>query len=196
MGWLSEADRMELKDIRGWAGMQSVPREIKVNTDNELSIWPAEECKLLRKELLIEKTSFDAEEEKVLLASSLRAGEIYVRLDTGDKSGVVLYLFADEKGREETKLIYDGETGTLTLDRDCSSLYCEVDKTQINCPLKCCRELELRIFIDHSSIEVFVCHQATITARVYPKLEQSDHIYFEKHGDVTVKELKIWEAGI
>lgn len=201
IGWLAEADRENLTCVSGWAGIQSIPREVSVNTDGELSVKPVEEYLSLRQECLCslhnctKDTDFagsDMKENAKIAVSD--TAEILLRAHADSSSSFVLRFFADEEGREETRLGFDGASGKLVLDRSRSSLYDEVDKTEISCHIDSA-EPDLHIFLDRSSVEIFVCGHTTMTARVFPSLDQSCGIYLERQGNVELKELEIWQLS-
>lgn len=197
MGWISEADRPAASGVNGWAGMQSLPREVTEEADGTLRIRPAEECEMLRGKLLANEHAcvpFQTEERRIRLASS-RAAEFLLHAEVGEEGRLFLSFFSEEEGREETQLVYNGKTHRLTLDRSRSSLWEGVNQRELSCCLAPVRELEIRVYIDHSVMEVFACGQETITARVYPKLPESTGIYIQGQGEVRIRDLKIWELS-
>ncbi|MDC7286365.1 glycoside hydrolase family 32 protein [Blautia schinkii] len=203
MGWISEADGLELSQTKGWAGMQSLPREIHMDKEGKLSIWPVEECCMLRKKSLFTSCRKGRENTagsmfkngRCLLAESWEA-EIYLRVRNGLCGNIQISFLADGFGKEETNIILDSEAGQIRLDRSLSSQHSSPDKSDICCDWMPEKETELRMFIDHSSVEVFVDRVTTITARVYPKLEESCKIFISGNGEACVEEMNIWELGL
>ena len=56
--------------------------------------------------------------------------------------------------------------------------------------------LELRIFIDRSIIEIFANERQCITQRIYPTREDSTGIeLFSKGSSMTVKSLQAWDMA-
>lgn len=54
--------------------------------------------------------------------------------------------------------------------------------------------LTLHIFIDHSSVEVFVNEgQATLTSRIYPTSEKRTLFLFAENGALRVDQLDYWQ---
>lgn len=193
IGWIAEADRAELKDISGWAGMQSLPREIYFTQKGELRIRPAAECLQLRKEQIYYQK--DLRGDHIWTCESA-AAEILLRASIRASSRLELELFTDPDGDEKTRLYYDEMESSLILDRGTSSLYTEVGKQVVSCHVDQTDLLELRIFLDHSSIEVFANEQKTLTARVYPKKRTSNGIVIKTVRNAVIKEISIWNLGL
>ncbi len=190
-GCLFEGDRLNSSMKRGWAGMQSLPRHVTLDND-KLHILPAEECLTLRKEILDclpseGKISCDQAEnrseelnsiETSVLQAQSTSCEISLKLhpQTGEKLTVQMFASADQT--EKTLLQIDYQSFQMTLDRSQSTLFEDVSTETITAPLpEDDMEAALRIFIDHSAIEIFydvAAHNSvTISARVFPLKEDS-----------------------
>jgi beta-fructofuranosidase len=57
-------------------------------------------------------------------------------------------------------------------------------------------KLEIRIFLDRSSIEVFCDGAASITARIYPSSFQLVPELFAAGGMLQVRNLEVWNIGV
>lgn len=202
IGWLSEADRAGLKHIRGWAGMQSVPRQVRLER-GQLFISPVEEALGLRQKMLFSleiKKEENKEENKALsgLLARGRALEICLSGIFREEGTLELGVFAKENGREETIIRCSRKEGGVTIDRTRSSLFADSVSEDVKAKLEPCHFelLCLRIYLDHSSLEIFVNDRVTLTARVYPSEEKSDGVYLRCMEGVELKELTIWELGL
>lgn len=93
--------------------------------------------------------------------------------------------------QEETTLLYQIENQKLTLDCTKSGKGEDgVRRTKVESN----QVLSLRVFIDRSSIEVFVNDgQATLTSRIYPKEERLGIELFTENGDAHVIDFTYWK---
>ena len=167
IGWMDmwESDMPTKKD--GWCGALTLPRELTLSSDNKIMMNPVEELKTLREECILEEKNIDVCENKSYeLKTNERMMEVNIRLDLSafeaDKVGVKI------KGiEEELSLNYNKNISELILE--CSK--CGKDKYGARkAILNKGQEISLRIFIDRSSVEVFVNNgEATMTSRIYPK---------------------------
>ena len=168
MGCLFEGDRLEAKRKRGWAGMQSLPREVTFQK-GKLCIHPASECRILRKEIL---NVMCKETKKISAFGNQLELELFYRpsVDTVVK----ITLLASENGDEKTVLVLDYARGQIYLNRRASTLYDDIATDDIMAPL-CLSdgEVSIDIFVDHSAIEVFYNNEITLSARVFTKKETS-----------------------
>ena len=172
IGCLFEGDRLNSKRERGWAGMQSLPREVTLQ-EGKLHIQPANECRMLRKEILNRM-----HEGTKKTSASGRQLELEVSYRPKADTVVKIVLLASADGDEKTILELDYARKRIFLNRKSSTLYDDVSKEDIVVPL--CpseQEVSVDIFVDHSAIEIFYNNEITLSARVFTKKE--DSIYSE-----------------
>lgn len=130
---------------------------------------------------------------------------INMTIPAGTKAGV--QFRASRDGREVTTLIYDPSTETLTLDRRNSSLIPQFIKTPgakeiyeakhflLNYSDKASEQLELRIFVDESLVEVYANSRTVLSTHVYPALLSSTEVRFVVEGSGEVEATgKIWSG--
>lgn len=154
-GWLREA-RPEAEQLAtGWSGVLSLPRVITAGPDGTPRFHPAPELEMLRRALIPKQTvAAIPGTDTVVPRATGAAIELLVRfrLTKATRYGVSVRRTPD--GAEQTRIVYDAERQTLG-----------------DAPLALARGeiLTLRVFVDHSVIEVFdgrgrACH----TYRTYP----------------------------
>jgi len=164
-GWLTEESRGNFRGIHGWSGVQSLPRELRLQ-DGRLCISPAGELALLR------GSCEKVDPHTLKPQTRSRSAEIEIAASGGSSLRLNVLMSPDE--REQTGIVYDGGTRTLTVDRSRSSLFDTV-KTPLSAKVESAGPLRLRVFIDHSTVEV--CANGTwISTRVYPAGADSDGI--------------------
>ena len=201
MGCLFEGDRLNSAMKRGWAGMQSLPRHVWME-EEDLRIWPADECRMLRQECLM-KGSLDQQRS---FDTQGRALEFVLSVKDDGKSVVILEFFCSE--HEKTVLEIDFAGREILLDRSLSTLNDDVTKEPLSAriPERTAdgmperklneaaeqaverdsdeaaerkldeaseRVVDIDIFLDHSAIEIFFDRILTMSARVFPSREES-----------------------
>ena len=188
LGCLFEGDRLMSGMKRGWAGMQSLPRHVWLEED-EMRVWPARECRLLRKQCLL---SGNIAHDQVMEVQG-RALEFRMTLRDDHKSRFYMELFCSEE--EGTVLIFDFGSRKILLDRSFSSLYEDITKEPIHLTMPETTDMtDIDIFLDHSSIEVFFDRSCTVSARVFPSREESVNHYIKKSpmdGKIEVFEMSL-----
>ncbi len=177
IGCLFEWDRMSCTYHRGWAGMQSLPREVFLEEDG-LHIRLAKECRKLRKKILYQglnqilhtsgdKVSEEGGQEQ-WLAACLQ-GEICCRVRLPENGRFGIKMFASWNGAEYTELIIDHTVHKILLDRSRSTQDVNVgtEQIEVKIPKGGC-DYHIDIVLDHSSVEIFINERYTISARVFP----------------------------
>lgn len=187
IGWLGLPGIDCITDENGWAHCLTLPRELKLKGDKLLQL-PAEELKRFRKEE--RSISFILRnEEKELVDFNEKTYEMICDFNnfTGEKIGIKLR----KSEGEETVFYYDLEEKKLVLDRSKSGrLYAEEYGVVRKCSMKC-DELRLHIYVDTSSVEIFVNNgEEVFTSRIFTK-EHSTGISFFADGSTSLK-ASIW----
>ena len=185
MGWLDmwESPMPEQRD--GWAGMLSLPREIRLGADNRLRMTPAEEVATLRGSYY------------PLLAQHLKNQSSPI---VGDAEAIELDLVWDMNSAtaesygialgEGLRIYVDAQAQRLVLERRYSQLLLEGSRSV---PLPAADRLALRIFIDRSSVEVFVNEgESCLSSRIYPQEAQRQLLMFANNGDATLSSGGYW----
>ena len=183
--WESEMPEQEYD----WAGAMTVPRELKLVNGRIIS-EPVPELKTLRKDsIAYEKILVQG--EQILKGISGDCLELDVSINPKKSSHFGLKLRVDKESEQETVLTYDVTNETLTFDRNRSGVGPGgVRKAPV--PLKN-QKLNLRIFMDKSSIEVFANDgEQVMTGRVYPN-ENATEIYLFANDEIEVNSLKKWD---
>ena len=189
VGWMGIPEEEESPTVmKGWLHCLTIVRQLYMK-NNKICQRPVEEIKLLRKN--------ETKYENVLINNKqIKLGGIY-----GDcfellcdfswenvlKFGVKLRC--DEEGEEETLLYYSTEEEKIVFDR-CKS---GSSKTGVRkCRIENCGKLTIRLFMDKSSVEIFVNDgEETFSSRIYPK-EESKNIVFYAEGGIVKVNINHW----
>lgn len=150
------------QDGHQWAGAMTLPREM-LEQDGRILFRPAEELKQYRGELF-EIRDMDLEGEAVLAAEG-DSYELETVFDAREAERFGLKLRVGEG--EQTVLSYTAGDQVFRLDRNRSGIGPKGER-ETEIPLKD-GKLHLHVFVDRSSVEVFLQGgEKVMTARIYP----------------------------
>ncbi|MCT2592427.1 GH32 C-terminal domain-containing protein [Streptomyces sp. N2-109] len=179
VAWMSDWSAKEPTRVNGWAGAQSIHRELFLTDEGKLGQRPvAEVAELATGDPVTTGPRTVTEPWKL---GSARTARLRTELDIGASTADTFALRLHSSSAEGTELRYEKSTGTLTLDTTDAgygtartwSTTARPDKHGI---------LRLDILLDRSSVEVFAGDGAALTARVHPRYEESQDIVFTTTG--------------
>lgn len=186
--WLT---KMPSQD-HGWAGAMTITRELVLEGD-VLKQKPLDEMAEMRfnhkkyHALKVDGkvTLGDIEEESV---------EIIIDFDVKNTTASVfgLQLRSSVDGKERTDLIVDLKNKEISMDRTLSGAG---EKGVSKAPLHVKEDgaLSLRIFMDTTSLEVFINDgEEVITNRIFPAEDSNQFNLFAKNGRVNVTRIESW----
>lgn len=172
IAWMGLPDAYYPTDEENWSGCLTLPRELTIR-DRRLIQRPLPAFKQLRDEE-INLVGY-VSKEKVKLP---RASEIELYCRPGD---VEINLFTKQDGTGGIHITYNEESHEISVDRSDMNKRFNIEHGEVRT-----RQLpdglsHLRIFIDRSSVEIFVNDgDAVFTTRVFPTEEEK---YFTSIGD-------------
>jgi len=193
--WAWMRDIRDDWEERGWTGVYGLPRTLWLGDDDTLRMAPVPELNMLRQ---MEKnwsgvslrdgqtkTLEDVEGDSCELALTIRPGAskhcgVKVRTSPGSE--------------EETLLYYDADNGELVFDstRSGDAGWKEVERAPF--ALRKGEDLQLRVFVDKSMVEIYANDRQAIARRVYPTRDDSlGIILFAKGGVATFSRVKAWD---
>ncbi|MGI9234568.1 MAG: glycoside hydrolase family 32 protein [Woeseiaceae bacterium] len=218
---LDRNERLHVTDFtepppHGWSGVMTVPRELGLQDDGTLLIRPVKELERLRlRERQLE--NIVVSDEKAVRLDDVEGNAIELRLtiNPGDAESLGLKVCASPDGAEQTLIEFDPLKGELNVDFEKSTLdetiehsyyamYLRKDggknpvQTKQVAPLelRSGENLDLRIFIDRSVLEVFANDRQCVTQRIYPTRDDSNGVQlFSKGGSMTVESLHAWDMA-
>lgn len=196
-GWLWEGRSSEVCQAAGWAGVMSLPRVLSLRSDGRLGQIPAPEVEGLRKEHWhLEGIEISPTSANILSGIRGDALEILAEFERGDATEFGIQVRRSPDGIEQTEIICDRLGRRLVVNRERSSLDPAVHRDAFVAPLELAAKerLTLRIFLDHSAVEVFANGEACLASRIYPTRADSLGLgLFARDGTVRLKSLDIWE---
>lgn len=183
--WESEMPEQQYN----WAGAMTIPRQL-IFKNGQIYSKPVPELeKLRRDEVAFNNVTISGEQSLAEISGDCY--EMILQINAKDSSTFGLKLRVDEEGTEQTVLSYDKADRFLTLDRNQSGKgpggirKAPVDLID--------NELHLQIFVDRSSVEVFVNGgEKVMTARIYPD-KNSKGISFFADQTIELKNLIKWD---
>ena len=189
IGWLDmwNVDMHETKD--GWAGMMTVPRELRVKDDKIFST-PVKELEKLRKWNPIILKDVVIDEATTFEGVAGEAYELVLTIDATASKKFSIALRASDI--EQTVLTYN-LNGTFKLDRTNSGEPINFQSVR-EIQTEPCDKLKLHIFIDRSSIEVFINDGAEVlSARIYPKRTSQKIIFLPEDELLKIDSLEYYK---
>lgn len=198
--WLLEGRDDEAIDAAGWAGVQAIPRVLRLDSGLRLVSQPVPEAAVLRRDLLVrEDVHLDAGEGMTLPVAG-RQLEIRAEITTGGEGVLRLHVCASPDESEMTVIGCNIESRECFLDTTQASLSSAQKKTRQSflLPDDPGDTLKIRVLIDSSVIEVWFGDGFSITGRVYPTRQDARQIRVVAQGSqVQLPEIKVWTmAGI
>lgn len=193
IGWMDMWESPMPSKAHYWAGALTLPRELSLDDKGRVRMQPARELAELRRQHE-HWTQLALTNERKPLGLDAHALELQVTLDlsaSAERFG--LELAATTDGSRGALLYVDAQAGRLVLDRSRAGLGVSGYRS---IPLPAGPQLELRIFIDHSSLEVFVNRgEACLTSRIYPQPGERTINLFAENGSAEVVAVHAWRLG-
>lgn len=188
-GWMAMWESPMPEEKEQWTGAMTLPRELWME-QGRLYSFPVEELQALRQKQVFY--------HNVYINNSLQLDgingktlELRLTIDANKAGHFGLSFRGDGSGREQTTWSYDVNEQKAVLDR---SLAGEgpVGVRKAKVPLRD-GLMDLCIYIDSSSVEIFMQHgEVSMTARIYPK-ESSTAISFFSDNLVELVKVEKWD---
>ncbi len=198
-GWAWEARSQQAQVEAGWSGVMTLPRLIEPGGKHGFRVRPVPEVESLRAAPIGPHQFALSPAEDVILpdisGDSLEL-QLTIPLRENPLSGAVgLYVRQSPDGQERTEIRVDLENQLLIVDTSRSSLSPEAapNRYELPLPLADTDVLTLRIFVDHSILEVYANEDAVITARMYPTRADSLGVALFSTQTVPKVEIRAWK---
>ena len=192
IGWMEKWLTKMPSQEHGWAGAMTIPRELFIEGGNIVKQKPVTELEKLRTnenhyESFVVENEWKADELDV-------SSEVVIDFDVNKTtaSSFGIQLRCSEDGNERTEIILDLAKKEIILDRQ----HAGVGEQGISiAPFAINNEgkVQVRIFMDTTSVEVFVNDgEQVITNRIFP--DESSRLFkvFSKDGKVMVSRMTTW----
>jgi beta-fructofuranosidase len=192
-GWITEVSRNGFP-ITEYSGALSLPRRLSLDESGNLLQEPVEELEqFLSPPLEVEQFSLGGGERKFKTRGRELEITVSAVCEPGDNFSVNVYQ--SPCGRERTSINYCASRGRLTLEKGLTTLAGEPSKDFERADIGGNKfRLELRIFLDHSLIEIFINGREALSGRLYPTLPESEGISISGRAaklDVSIRRVKV-----
>jgi len=191
MAWMVMWDDDSPEVRHNWNGMLTLPRELDYS-DGLLIQNPIKEVEQLRcNDNSIENK--DLNNEYFELEPQVFAMEINMDWDLTSSDAEKYGLHLGSKDGQGVYLYVNTQANSLTLERRYPN-YNLSGYRSIELPRQ--EKLNLRVFFDHSSVEVFVNEgKATMTSRIYPDNDQRHLSIFAENGSASLVSSTRWKIS-
>jgi beta-fructofuranosidase len=195
--WLTDNPRSEIDEAiaDGWCGVYGLPRVLWLGDDDTLRLTPAPELSVLRYNAArFDDITLDGDTEYELQGINGRSCEIQFSVDLESAQQAGVRVRSSAQNEETTLLYYDAPRKVLVFDATESGPLGRtvVEEAPFEVPEG--QPLKLRVFIDHSVVEVFANDRQAITRRVYPAREDSDRVrLYCQGGAAAFAGIETWE---
>ncbi len=197
LGWMNNIGYMSKIPTTGWRGMMSIPRELSLKDDGErikLVQKPVKELQELREEFYSAENIQLKNSKKINLSE--QSFEIKAELDFNQAEEVVFALHKSKEqesllklNRKENKIIIDlNKSGNTDFDETF------LLEKEIEYNFK--EKVEVNIFADRSSLEVFIDGgEVSITNLVFPEETAEEIEIRSAEGQADIKILEVFKLN-
>ena len=174
-GWVNGFSRGH-----GWSGCLSLPRQLSLSRDGQLRQVPAPQLTKLRGKPVAWRNVHSKTEEETLRLPETNTLEILAEIDLDKAKGFELKFKSGVKDAEPVAVSFDGA---------------QLTALDVKAPLSLAngaRELNLRIFIDRSVLEVFANETVCITKTIPPLDAHPTFSLRSDAGSANFKSVQAW----
>lgn len=180
----------------GYAHTYSLPREISLDSKGNLIQKPFSGLAAMRSETSFKMTDFNLTAEKDLNPVQGRSLELSAKFVVGNGDFGFSFL---GNGEQKVTLVYSPNTGMLSLDMSGinrivnDGVFGGVYNYALPTPVAAGEEMTLKVFVDHSIIDIFVNDTYAASVRVFPRdVDAVKATAFVKNGSVKMASLEAY----
>ncbi|KAA8995617.1 glycoside hydrolase family 32 protein [Affinibrenneria salicis] len=191
LGWLAMWESIMPEKAHRWAGMLTMPRELTLSADLRIKATPAREIEACRADPHSYQDIRLARDSLPLL-TGCEALEVGLSLDltASDAEKYGLRLGAEQDDEQGLFIYVDNQSRRLVLDRRYPA--CGISGYR-SVPLPDGDTLQLRVFFDRSSVEIFVNDgDISLSSRIYPQAQARHLSLFAQNGGAHFPRVNHW----
>eukprot|EP01024_Parvocaulis_polyphysoides_P028367 TRINITY_DN25679_c1_g3_i5.p1 TRINITY_DN25679_c1_g3~~TRINITY_DN25679_c1_g3_i5.p1 ORF type:complete len:424 (-),score=53.10 TRINITY_DN25679_c1_g3_i5:294-1436(-) len=198
--WIAfKQDWLAHKEL-GWANIMSLPKVWTLDENTQKIIrTPHPNLRKLRTRPIVVENMDLFNNQSTYLSNSIQGLQlevIGVFQPSPQISELGLVLLRSPDDSEQTNIYYDYNNQQIVVDRSRSSLnpnaVTDVTTGPYNLPRN--QDITFHVFLDHSSIEVFINEKDAFSTRVFTTKEDSNIVDFHVKGDgAKLVSLNVWE---
>ena len=199
----------------GGVSTMTLPRVLELGQDSGLRVSPAPELEQLRQnQRHIETLAVEPGDDILLEGIEGKCVELAITAGIPAPGRFGIRLRCSPDGSEQTVVLFDAGEGQLSIDTSRSGpagsmfrphpIVSFEQAPREDTPIQTApfslepnEPLRLRIFLDHSMLEVFANERECLTQRLYPERTDSIEVrLFAEGGGATVNAIDAWEMGL
>ncbi len=191
IAWMAAWQSPFPEQADGWTNLLTIPRELKMRDGKVLTVPPPEMEGLRKGSVSYENVTVDKPTKLDGVKGSV--GELIVEVDPKEAFDIELRVGGSEElgNIEKTVFSYEPNERVMTLNRDLAGAG---PKGTREVQFDPCDKLELRFFLDRSSIELFVNDgEYVMTTRTYPRTESDDIVFVPKNGKLVLSSVTYYD---
>jgi len=201
---LNEGRSMSVCQESGWYGAMSLPVVISLAPDGDSICYePVPELEALRQDLeQLQDVEVEADTEIPVPQVRGDSLELYLDMEARGATEFGLKVRCAPDGSEETLVSFAVEPSTVQIDYRKASLRNDLsyqEETRIQAApfdFKQGDSVKLRVFLDHSVLEVFAGDQRYMAQRIYPTHPEAVEVkLFSRSGPTFVRSLSAWKMS-
>lgn len=184
---------MDVYDM-GWAHNAGLPIELWLSNSNELRFAPIEEIKSLRGEQIVSCNNCSIESiNSDLDKISGEQLEIEMKFKvSGSEQGIEVRR--NEDGSTKAMIYYDPVTKSIVFDKEQENP--ERDFKALRAPVGgAITELNIRVFLDRSMVEIYINDKVSITDRIYFLNEDSNNLKVTGPENKKLEKFSVWQMN-
>lgn len=199
IGFIADHVPLSKQYKQGWTHTFSLPRVWHLKNDSILIQSPHPYLKKLRKSKVVFNniTLFPSGSNFLERINGFQL-EIEAKISriNAMQAGFVVGKSPDNK--EYTRIYYDYNSARIVVDRTKSSMDTTLRGPLISerFVLPDTKEIEWRVFIDGSVIEVFINNESAFTTRIFPTNKESKYVDFFVKGGTANATVNVWELKL
>lgn len=167
IGWIQEQRSDEALLEAGWAGVLSLPREVRIGADGLRYAFPPELAGLRGREVRIDAAC--PADREVRLPIEGRHLELRLRVERRGARQLALDLLRTRDGRERTRLVLDWESDAVATEKDRASRDPRATPARhVASSVGLDAVAEVHAYVDGSVLEVIVGGRTALSTRAYP----------------------------
>ncbi len=168
--------------VNGWAGAQSVTRELFIRDDGGLGSRPIDQVATLASGAAHELTQTNV--HGTITVGSSNTARLQMTVDLASTDAPAFTVQVHSSSAESVLLTYGIANKTLTLDTT-NAGYGQTGTWNASIDVPSSNKLTFDILLDRSSVEIFTGDGTAMTATVFPRYQESTGINIVSHGGKT-----------
>lgn len=206
IAWMDMWESAMPEQTYGRAGALTIPRELTLDQHGHIFQKPVPELKSLRKQTLLLEDNMQFKQGKTAISAQGTQLEVQFSLQSPtqtpptnkdktnayERAGILLRC----GNGQHTYVGYDAMQKRVFLDRNHSGEGVSGIRYTPQLEIKGEEDITFQIFIDSSSIEVFVNDgQYTLTSRIYPDADSQGIAFLSENGVANLSEITIYQLA-